>query len=58
MNMRETKIENLSKAIAGGPQVMNFVGVVVIGAVLGAQDGFSQKEPYKWQILFAATLKA
>jgi tetrahydromethanopterin S-methyltransferase subunit E len=40
---------------------MNFVGVVVIGAVLGALDGagifFEPKEPYKWQILFAATLK-
>jgi hypothetical protein len=39
MNMRETKIENLSKAIAGRPQVMNFFGVVVFGAVLGALDG-------------------
>ncbi len=40
---------------------MNFLVVVVIGAVLGALDGvgifFEPKEPYKWQILFAATLK-
>jgi len=40
---------------------MNFLAVVVIGAVLGALDGvgifFEPKEPYKWQILFAATLK-
>ena len=35
---------------------MNFLVVVVIGAVLGAFDGvgifFEPKEPYKWQILF------
>jgi len=40
---------------------MNFLAVAVIGAVLGALDGvgifFEPKEPYKWQILFAATLK-
>ena len=40
---------------------MNFLVVVVIGALLGALDGvgifFEPKEPYKWQILFAATLK-
>ena len=40
---------------------MNFLVVVVIGAALGALDGvgifFEPKEPYKWQILFAATLK-
>jgi hypothetical protein len=40
---------------------MNFLAVVVIGAVLGVLDGvgifFEPKEPYKWQILFAATLK-
>src|SRR5712671_1389400 len=40
---------------------MNFLAVVGIGAVLGALDGvgifFEPKEPYKWQILFAATLK-
>jgi hypothetical protein len=40
---------------------MNFLAAVVIGAVLGALDGvgifFEPKEPYKWQILFAATLK-
>ena len=40
---------------------MNFLVVVVIGAVLGVLDGvgifFEPKEPYKWQILFAATLK-
>jgi hypothetical protein len=40
---------------------MNFVAVAIIGAVLGALDGvgifFEPKEPYKWQILFAATLK-
>jgi hypothetical protein len=40
---------------------MNFLAVVIIGAVLGALDGvgifFEPKEPYKWQILFAATLK-
>jgi hypothetical protein len=37
---------------------MNFLVVVVIGAVLGALDGvgifFEPREPYKWQILFAA----
>ena len=41
--------------------LMNFLVVVVIGAVLGALDGvgifFEPREPYKWQILFAATLK-
>ena len=35
--------------------------VVIIGAVLGALDGvgifFEPKEPYKWQIFCAATLK-
>src|SRR5438309_5298195 len=40
---------------------MNFLAVAVIGAVLGALDGvgifFEPKEPCKWQILFAATLK-
>jgi hypothetical protein len=44
-----------------GHRLMNFLVVVVIGAVLGALDGvgifFEPKEPYKWQILFAATLK-
>ena len=41
--------------------VVNFLVVVVIGAVLGVLDGvgifFEPKEPYKWQILSAATLK-
>lgn len=40
---------------------MNLLAAVVIGAVLSALDGmgifFEPKEPYKWQILFAATLK-
>ena len=40
---------------------MNFLVVVVIGAVLGALDGvgifFEPQEPCKLQILFAATLK-
>jgi len=40
---------------------MNLAIVVVIGAVLGALDGvgifFEPKEPYKWQIFCAATLK-
>jgi tetrahydromethanopterin S-methyltransferase subunit E len=40
---------------------MNFLIVMLIGAVLGALDGvgifFEPKEPYKWQILGAATLK-
>jgi hypothetical protein len=40
---------------------MNFLVVVIIGTVLGVLDGvgifFEPKEPYKWQILFAATLK-
>jgi hypothetical protein len=40
---------------------MNFLAVVGIGAVFGALDGvgifFEPKEPYKWQILFAATFK-
>src|SRR5213076_2228264 len=40
---------------------MNFLAVAVIGAVLGALDGvgifFEPREPYKWQILLAATLK-
>jgi hypothetical protein len=40
---------------------VNFLAVVLIGAVLGALDGvgifFEPKEPYKTQILFAATLK-
>ena len=42
-------------------RVVNFLAVVLIGAVLGVLDGvgifFEPKEPYKWQILFAATLK-
>jgi hypothetical protein len=40
---------------------MNLVALVTIGGVLGAIDGagifFEPKEPYKWQILGAATLK-
>jgi hypothetical protein len=40
---------------------MNFLAVVVIDAGLGVLDGvgifFEPREPYKWQILFAATLK-
>jgi hypothetical protein len=40
---------------------MNLLAVVIIGTVFGALDGvgifFEPKEPYKWQILFAATLK-
>ena len=40
---------------------MNFFIVILIGVVLGALDGvgifFEPKEPYKWQILSAATLK-
>ena len=39
-----------------GHRLMNFLVVVVIGAVLGALDGvgifFEPKEPYKWQIFF------
>jgi hypothetical protein len=42
-------------------RVVNFLVVVVIGAVFGVLDGvgifFEPKELYKWQILFAATLK-
>ena len=40
---------------------MNFLVVIIIGAGLGVLDGvgifFEPTEPYKWQILFAATLK-
>jgi hypothetical protein len=40
---------------------MNFLTVIVIGAVLGALDGvgifFAPEEPYKWQILIAASLR-
>jgi len=40
---------------------MSLPTVILIGAVLGALDGagifFEPKEPYKWQILGAATLK-
>ena len=40
---------------------MNFLVVIIIGAALGVLDGvgifFEPREPYKWQILFAATLK-
>jgi hypothetical protein len=40
---------------------MNFLTVIIVGAVLGALDGvgifFVPEEPYKWQILIAATLK-
>lgn len=39
---------------------MNFVVIVVIGTVVGALDGvgifFELREPYKWEILGAATL--
>ena len=49
------------EADAADPQVMNFLTVVLIGVALGALDGvgifFEPKEPYKWQILCAATLK-
>ena len=42
-------------------RAMNFLTVILIGVVLGALDGagifFEPKEPYKWQILGAATLK-
>jgi hypothetical protein len=51
----------LPKAVVAEPLVVNFLVVVIIGAVLGGLDGvgifFEPKEPYKWQILFAATLK-
>jgi len=40
---------------------MQLLNVVFIGALFGALDGvgifFEAKEPYKWQILCAATLK-
>jgi hypothetical protein len=40
---------------------MNFFVVIVVGVVFGALDGvgifFEPNEPYKWEILFAATLK-
>jgi tetrahydromethanopterin S-methyltransferase subunit E len=40
---------------------VNFLVVIIIGAGLGVLDGvgifFEPREPYKWQILFAATLK-
>lgn len=40
---------------------MNFSVVVIVGTAFGFLDGigifFEPKEPYKWQILFAATLK-
>ena len=40
---------------------MDLVALLIIGAVLGILDGagifFEPKEPYKWQILMAATLK-
>jgi hypothetical protein len=40
---------------------MNFIVCLAIGAVLGALGGagifFAPEEPYKWQILLAATLK-
>ena len=40
---------------------MRVVQVLMIGAVLGALDGagilFEPREPYKWQIICAATLK-
>jgi hypothetical protein len=41
--------------------MMSLPIVILIGAVLGALDGagifFEPREPYKWQILCAATLK-
>ena len=40
---------------------MSFFAPIIIGAAFGALDGagifFEPREPYKWQILFAATLK-
>ena len=40
---------------------MNFITIVLIGALLGGLDGvgifFEPKEPYKWQILCAAIFK-
>jgi hypothetical protein len=51
----------LSQSFAPGRQIVNLLTVLFIGTVLGALDGvgifFEPKEPYKWQILFAATLK-
>ena len=40
---------------------MNFGAVILIGAIFGALEGatvfFAPEEPYKWQIVMAATLK-
>ena len=40
---------------------MSYLAPITIGAVFGALDGagifFEPREPYKWQIFFAATLK-
>ena len=50
----------VSNILASEP-FMNFIVCLVIGAVLGALGGagiyFEPEEPYKWQILLAATLK-
>src|SRR6185437_6166912 len=55
------KSHAFSRAITVRHRLMNFLTVVMIGAVVGVLDGvgifFEPKEPYKWQILFAATLK-
>jgi uncharacterized membrane protein YdcZ (DUF606 family) len=56
-----SRLFELSESFASEPRLMNFLAIVIIGAVLGALDGvgifFEPKEPYKWEILFAATLK-
>ena len=50
----------LSEAMIDDAGVMSLPTVIMIGAVLGGLEGatifFEPREPYKWQILCAATL--
>ena len=52
---------SLFQTLSRANRFMNFIVCLVIGAVLGALGGagifFAPEEPYKWQILLAATLK-
>src|SRR6185437_16270324 len=57
----QTRKETLTGVRSEYSPTMNVPIVILIGALLGGLSGagifFEPKEPYKWQILCAATLK-